>query len=428
MWVLLALALSTQVERAASDPSLPEGARVLFTVDGKDYDHLGKGLLDLGDIDGDHVPDFLVGAICGVPGLTQARGYALACSGKDGHVLRRFEGREGAESEAFACRPMTIGDLDGDGVSEVAIDGEPGDLGADYGGYAMVFSPKTGKRLRTFGGTTSSGSEPGWVDGAMGVGDLDGNGAVDLVVWGSGDHSWVYLNGGERPNFPARGTPIGSTPDLDGDGVRDLLFTRSEELDKSGTNTASGRLYSAGKGGKLLGAWASPASPAGPPFRLACAGDIDRDGVPDVLAVFYTRALTSWSIPAEERAFDCVLVSGKDGKKIHSWREEMDGVGQIMEATGLSDLDGDGVPEFVISRSIESSPPRSRVRIYSGKTRTLLAELTSPGWSFGICVRSIGDLDGDKVPELLVGEHEFGNCAGRAWVISLGKPVPSAPR
>lgn len=399
---------------------------MLFSVDGNEYDHLGKGLLDLGDVDGDHIPDFLVGASCGVPGLTQAHGYALACSGKDGHVLRRFAGREGAADAVAGC-PMQIGDLDGDGVCEIAIDGEPGDLGANGTGYVMIFSPKSDKALRTLGGGGGSNSEPGWLEGAMGVGDLDADGKLEIVVWESGERSWIYSAGQDRPHFAARGTPLGSTPDLDADGVRDLLFICSERVGESGTTTASGRLCS-GRGGKLLHAWTIPASPAGSLFHLASAGDVDQDGIPDVLVVSYTRALSTWRSPAEESAFDCALVSGKDGKPIHSWREEMDGVGQIMEATGLSDFDGDGVPEFVISRSIASSPSRSRVRIYSGKTRAVLAELTSPGWSFGVCVRSIGDLDGDGRPDLLVGEHEYGHCAGRAWVISLGKQAGSAPK
>ncbi len=400
---------------------------MLFTVDGSGHDHLGKGLLDLGDVDGDHIPDFLVGASCGVPGLTQGRGYALVCSGKDGHTLRRFDARDDPGGVALAGSPVAVGDLDGDGVSEIALAGEPS-IAAPFGGYVEILSPKSLAPLHVFGGSTDLNSKLGWIDGARGVGDLDADGAFEIAAWGPTDRTWLFSKPWEAPRFELRGTPIGSTPDLDGDGVRDLLCISEHDLDaQRARTTCSGMLYS-GKDGHLLRSWLCPENPRGHLYWKTGLCDLDQDGIPDVLVVTYVSLTSGGRIPAQETAFDCTIVSGRSGRPIHAWREELDGVGYLTEFTTLPDLDGDHVPEFVISRASESAKPCSRVRIFSGKTRTLLCELSSANWSFGCCIRPMSDLDGDGLPELLISEHEHGDCAGRAWVISLGKRTGSVPK
>jgi FG-GAP-like repeat len=426
MWLLLASLLSLQAASAPSAPSLPDGARVLFTVDGNKHDHLGKGLLDLGDVDGDHIPDFLVGAVCGVPGLTQGRGYALVCSGKDGHVLRRFQARDDQEGIAYAGVPSSIGDVDGDGVSEIALDAQPS-IAADICPYVEILSPKLDSPLHVFTGPLNAREGLRSVEGALGVGDLDADGKREIAVWSCGDRTWLFSSPWDAPRFEMRGCPIGSTSDLDGDGVRDLILLTEEKPDSRGPRTGSARLYS-GKDGHLLRSWIAPASPRGTLYWETGLGDLDRDGVPDVMAVTYARADGGGRIPAEETQFDCAILSGRDGKQIHAWCEALDGVGHITEVAGLPDLDGDGVPEFVLSRAVESCAPHGRMRIFSGKTRAVLRELTSANWSFGGRVRPMSDLDGDGLPELLVSEHEYGDCAGRAWVISLGKLTGAAPK
>jgi hypothetical protein len=388
--------------------------RVLFTVDGQDGDHLGRGLLGLPDLDGDGTPEFLVGAMCGVPALTQDRGYALACSGKDGCVLYRIDGRDDVGGDAFAGFPYLIGDVDGDGLSDFTLDGEPWPGGEDPPThYVNVHSSASGKVLATYGGTMG---EPGalWATHAVGAGDLDGDGRPEILV-GAWDGTWIYSSGSGVARAHAKGVrPMGSTPDLDGDGVRDVLV-----IDMDSPPRTSGRIVS-GADGHLLSDWEVPIH-SGPLRELSNAGDVDGDGFPDVLSV---HALPSKArYPLGDPGFDCDLVGGRDGSVIHSWQELLAEPGDVLDAGGLDDLDGDGIRELFVATCDGDGPVRNRIRIYSGATRELVSELTSTGTSFGGRVCSVGDLDGDQVPELLVCEHEYGACAGRVWVYSLGARV-----
>lgn len=77
-----------------------------------------------------------------------------------------------------------------------------------------------------------------------------------------------------------------------------------------------------------------------------------------------------------------------------------------------------------VAHSLRSSDVGSRVRIRSGKDDSALAEFAAVGSTLGFTAANLGDLDGDGVPEIVLGEHEYGNCRGRAWVISLGASIP----
>ncbi len=79
---------------------------------------------------------------------------------------------------------------------------------------------------------------------------------------------------------------------------------------------------------------------------------------------------------------------------------------------------------LLVARSLEGGDPGSRVRVRSGKDDSALAEFTAVGSTLGFTAANLGDLDGDGVPEIVLGEHEYGNCQGRAWVISLGTSIP----
>lgn len=79
---------------------------------------------------------------------------------------------------------------------------------------------------------------------------------------------------------------------------------------------------------------------------------------------------------------------------------------------------------LLVAHSLQSTDVGSRVRIRSGKHDSALAEFTAVGRTLGFTAPNLGDLDGDGVPETVLGEHEDGNCQGRARVISLGASIP----
>ena len=80
-----------------------------------------------------------------------------------------------------------------------------------------------------------------------------------------------------------------------------------------------------------------------------------------------------------------------------------DGIGPGREA---GDVDRDGLVDLAIGSWIsnDGAPTAGQVEIYSGKDGSLLRRLTSTtaGENFGFDAVGLGDLDGDRVPDLVV--------------------------
>jgi hypothetical protein len=396
--------LTKPVDQSA--PSwLPPGSTILHILWDDRPDHFGWGTVRLGDVDGDGTGDVYVGARAGVFGLTQLVGYGDVFSGRTGERLYRLEGQEDPEGDAFGVKACRVADIDGDGASEIAIKGE---AMSSWQTYVKLFSGRTGSLIRTWG-EARLGFDPG---------DLDGDGHREMVLLSKeGSTSVVPLEEGGLA-FGCPGEPIASTGDLDRDGARDLLTSGGSGLGFSrGDGIAAVR---SGRDGHSLLQIPDP-SKGLPIYRLAKAGDVDGDSFTDLVVVFYDGPRTEWRMPAHEKRFRIVLLSGKHGSVLRDTWEDFGGIGDIHDPQDVSDFDGDGRSDLFIARFLEEGEPRSRARIYSGKDGSVLVEMTSEDWSFGVSACNAGDLDGDGRPELLVGEHEYGGCAGRAYLISFGK-------
>jgi hypothetical protein len=121
---------------------------VHYTVDGADtWDYMGRSVAGLPDVTGDGRPDFMVGAPGGNDDETWS-GRAFIFSGADGRLLHTLTGRQ-AYSE----------------------------FGTDKG-QMHLYSGLDGTRLYSFG----SQAKDLFGHAVSGVGDLDGDGHLDLVV------------------------------------------------------------------------------------------------------------------------------------------------------------------------------------------------------------------------------------------------------
>ena len=138
---------------------------------------LGTSFASVGDIDGDGVTDLAVGDPSYKSGTFLGSGIVYIVSGADGTMLRAYQG-DAAASQFFGSSRAAL-DANGDGVTDLAV-GSPGYAGSiGYGaGAVRVYSGTDGALLTFTTGTAASqfGSS------VVNAGDQNGDGRDDLYV------------------------------------------------------------------------------------------------------------------------------------------------------------------------------------------------------------------------------------------------------
>jgi hypothetical protein len=154
---------------------------LMFTLTGQsNTSWLGASVSRLGDVNGDAIPDFLVGE----PKFDawwffqNENGRAIACSGADGSELWEVEGS--STGDWMGLSVADLGDTDGDGVDDVVV-GAPHVFGV---GAAYVISGQTGGwRFPLYGDGTNDLF--GWSVSGLGS-DISGDGVPDFIVGAPG--------------------------------------------------------------------------------------------------------------------------------------------------------------------------------------------------------------------------------------------------
>jgi hypothetical protein len=251
------------------------------------FGELGAALCGLGDVDGDGWPDYLIGRPGGVAG-----GEVQVFTGSGHYIIDTIPAPSGASR--FGDTLANVGDLDGDGVNDFVV-GAP--FSSHFGsgnGWAIVYSGATRQPLFERFGAYDYGR---FGHAVAGVGDVNGDGVPDVAFGepeadANGSASGrVLVSSGKWP-YPqlhhivgaagaAAGSSLAGLGDVDGDGRSDFaigmpesdFFTLSQVGMVSVRSGATGDQLAA-----LLGATDSA--------RLGWglgAADLNRDGVGDLL-------------------------------------------------------------------------------------------------------------------------------------------------
>ncbi len=342
--------------------------RTLYYFELKDEDRAFWNLFPsdvaaLGDLDGDGVCDYVLGDPSWDPINGEPPNRAWVLSGKRGEVLFELESdpEEGSWVDGFGVSVAGIADLNGDSCPDLIV-------AAPWGGppYVDLISGKDASLLLRI----EAEDETGWLGWSVAaLGDLNGDriselAAADTGRWNDRDGRVFLYSGrdgellrelrGRTSEEDRFGEAICPAPDLDGDGVSDLLIGAPREPCED--RGRPGAVYAiSGRTGKTIYRIHGEADEDRLGSGLAVIADLDGDGVHEAL-------IGAPGPDAGDHPGHLLLVSGRTGAPLLRFQDEEFGDELGAELCSLGDLDGDGSPEFAAS---DGARGMGRVWLYS---------------------------------------------------------------
>ncbi|HKQ98642.1 MAG TPA: integrin alpha [Candidatus Polarisedimenticolia bacterium] len=407
--VILTVAAAAAFAPVAHAQFVEPNVQVLYTLQAEaPGDFFGYMASAIGDLNGDGVSEFIIGAWRNAAAGPLA-GRAYVYSGRDGTLLNVVTGNA---NNRVGFSVAGVGDVNRDGIPDYAVGG-PGRFAVPQNGRAIVLSGSDHSTIYDLAGTSQSLF--GW--DVNGAGDVNGDGWPDLAVGAplvsqnatfggrvyaiSGrDGSTIWTRDGES-EFASVGTAVGGVGDRDGDGLADVVVGASGEV--NGHRNSGKAFLLRGRDGAIARTF-KPASTACDfgDFYVSLSDDVNGDGVPDIyLADYCDNRLGAGS----GRGY---VFSGASDEKLRVFNAEMAGDG-LGAGRPVRDLDGDGAADFVISAYTNSTgaPDAGKVYWFSGKTGKVLRTITGTvaGRELGFDSLPIGDVNGDgKIDFLLTGQ------------------------
>lgn len=390
-------------------------------------DRLGYALDAIGDIDGDGMRDFLVGAFGADPssgGTTLwAAGSAYLLSGADSTTLLRVDGA--STGAMLGMSVVAVGDQDADGREDFAVGApyERTSLGP-WTGVVRVVSSATGSIIRTFeGDLVFSGFGL-----SLGTADLNGDGTDELLVGaplrnaGAGaayaydiatGSELVFLEGSAFGDY--LGLAIDGIGDNDLDGKDEYALAAPGYATLAGNEVGRVDVYN-GTSTATLGTLEGSA--AGDRFGWSLSGGVDGDsnGAAEILVGSPGGDLADLFLAVPPFAHLDGL-AGSAGDYFGC------------AVSQLGDLDGDALPDLVVgARLSNAGAGQASTFSFAGSVLTPLEVFTGdPDARLGTALGGMGDADSNGIDELMLGspDADGANQVARGGVAASWIGMPS---
>jgi FG-GAP repeat len=344
-------------------------------------DNFGFSLARAGDLNGDGVDDLAVGAIYNDQGGSAAGKVSIFFGGRPFDTGRDLDLVGEAADDHFGVSVAGAGDVNGDGFDDLIVGARLNDRNGSAAGAAYIF----------FGGPSmdavpdvvlvGEAADDWFGQSVAGAGDVNGDGYADVIVG--------------APYNDRNGSAAGAAYLFLGgprmDNVPDLILTGEGADDQFGWSVGGG-------------------------------GDVDGDGLDDMVvgARLYPDTL------ANGRAY--LFLGGRppdgtpdvllDGEAVGDW------FGSVVAV--LPDMNGDGRAEIGVGAPFADPVVGSvllnaagKAYVYLGasplsKDPSLVLHGTQSDEQLGNDLRGAGDVNGDRRGDLLVGSHFFAPSGIRA--------------
>jgi hypothetical protein len=393
----------------------------LFVINGSvDQGRVGAAVATAGDLDGDGYADFAFGDPRGFP---QHQGWVnVFYGGRAGTAFASFVGGTQVDSR-FGTAVATAGDVDGDGMSEFVVGAPEG--GTALEGTASLFFGRPGRLVPMVPPTLLSGTPDNGFADAIAILPtatvwptiMISEAGYDAVATDAGR---IRRYAGKFTGFGlATGTFDGAAEDglfgealidagdVDRDGGGDFVvgspFYSSAGLLKRGR----ARLYRGNGSNYVLDPWAPQGTQADEWFGITLAGrgDVNGDGYMDVAV-----GAPNHAGPPTREGMVQVFLGGPTGlSAAPAWTK----TGTVQNEyfgyrIAMLDFDADGYSDLAVSCASNAPAGPPRVDIFYGGPSGLSSQSAfslspqPPLGTYGSALAPVGDYDGDGVCDLVV--------------------------